>query len=68
MLIAALTLILLPACAGHKELKAPCRAASLWFSGSAYAGEPASGAAGETDGPCGPMLQLNMPLNVEVQS
>ncbi|MBA8904146.1 hypothetical protein [Phyllobacterium sp. P30BS-XVII] len=44
--------LILPACAGHKELKAPCSAAlnsgSFW-SGSAYASEG-----------CGPLLDINV--------
>lgn len=44
-------LLVLPACAGHKELKAPCSASlvpsSIWSS-AAFA-----------DSGCGPMLELN---------
>ena len=44
-------MLILPACAGHKELKAPCSAAlnpSVLWSGSAYAGSN-----------CGPLLEVN---------
>lgn len=52
VLIVGLVLLVLPACAGHKELKAPCSAAlrpSSYWSGSAYASID-----------CGPMLEVNL--------
>jgi hypothetical protein len=50
-------LVILPACAGHKELKAPCAAAlnpSLFWSGSAFAGSD-----------CGPMLEVNRQSSID---
>lgn len=51
VLVAGLALLVLPACAGHKELKAPCSAGlqpySYW-SGSAFASMG-----------CGAMLDVN---------
>lgn len=54
-----MVLLILPACAGHKELKAPCTAAlnpALFWSGSAFAG---SG--------CGPMLEVNPQVSIDPQ-
>lgn len=54
VVVAGAILLVLPACAGHKELRAPCSAqlspTSFW-SGSAYA----------ADG-CGPMIDINLPV------
>ena len=49
-------LLILPACAGHKELKAPCSAASpsMFGSGSAFAGSD-----------CGPMLEVNPQISID---
>jgi hypothetical protein len=50
-------LLILPACAGHKELKAPCVAApnpSLFWSGSAFAASN-----------CGPMLEVNRENSID---
>lgn len=52
--VAGAALLVLPACAGHKELKAPCSASlapSAYWSGSAFASVG-----------CGPILKVN-PLN-----
>ncbi|PSH63326.1 hypothetical protein CU102_23970 [Phyllobacterium brassicacearum] len=50
--VAGAALLVLPACAGHKELKAPCSASlapSAYWSGSAFASVG-----------CGPMLKVNL--------
>lgn len=51
--------LILPACAGHKELKAPCSASAVplrFWSAPAYAGSD-----------CGPMHEVNPQISIDGQ-